>query len=133
MLIMGKEVPLMPESPQAKFWSWTVGIVVGTMAGWIFLEGYFMRVSDGAEMKADYTKQIAVTNATVQQKLAETNAQIEYSADLNAKRQIENKLFELEQIPSNQLRPQDRALYQKLQRDRKEMVDLWIQRGRPLR
>jgi len=39
----------------------------------------------------------------------------------------------LPETPQAQLKPQDRALYQKLQRDRAEMVDLWNRRGRPLR
>lgn len=132
MLIMGNEVTL-PESPRAKFWTWVVGIVVGTVGGWVFLETQFVRAADGVQMRAEYTAQIAATNATVAKTAAETNLQVEYSADQNAKRAIETKLFELEQIPPKQLKPADRALYQKLQRDRDDLVKLWLQRGRPLR
>jgi hypothetical protein len=132
MMIMGAEVA-MPESPRAKFWTWVVGIVVGTVGGWVFLETQFVRAADGAQMRAEYTAQIAATNATVAKTAAETNLQVEYSADQNAKRAIETKLFELEQIPPKQLKPADRALYQKLQRDRDDLVKLWLQRGRPLR
>lgn len=132
MKIMGNDVT-MPESPQAKFWAWVIGIVIASIGGWLFLESFFLMRAEGAEMKRDYTAQIAALNASVANKLDNTNTQIEYSADQNAKRQIDNKLFELEQIPPAQLKPQDRALYQKLQRDRAEMVDLWIRRGRPLR
>jgi len=132
MRIMGNEVTL-PESPQAKFWAWVLAIVIASVTGWLFLENFFLRRAEGADMKADYTQQIAALNASVANKLDNTNTQIEYSADQNAKRQIDNKLFELEQTPPDKLKPQDRALYQKLQRDRAEMVDLWIRRGRPLR
>lgn len=130
MKIAGVELP---DSPQAKFWTWTVGIVVGTILAWLFLDGHFMRSADGAEMKKDYTAQIAATNAAVVSSNAATQLQVEYSADQNAKRQIETKLFELEQIPVDKLKPQDRALYAKLQRDRDDLVKLWLQRGRPLR
>jgi hypothetical protein len=61
------------------------------------------------------------------------NLNTEYAIDQQSKRAIETKLFELEQIPPAQLRPQDRALYAKLQRDRDDLVKLWLQRGRPLR
>jgi hypothetical protein len=132
MRIMGADVT-MPESPQAKFWAWVLAIVIASVTGWLFLENFFLRRVEAADMKADYTAQIAALNASVANKLDSTNTQIEYSADQNAKRQIDNKLFELEQIPPDKLKPQDRALYQKLQRDRAEMVDLWIRRGRPLR
>ena len=132
MRIMGNELQL-PESPQAKFWTWVVGIVIASVGGWIFLDEHFMRAAAGAEMKAEYTTQIAAVNAAVVNANAATQLQIEYSADQNAKRQIDNQLFQLEQIPPQQLRPQDRALYQKLVRDRAELVDLWNRRGRPLR
>lgn len=132
MRIMGNDVSL-PDTPQAKFWTWIVSIVVGTAALMLFLDGHFMRSADGAEMKRDYTVQIAATNAAVVSANAATQLQIEYSADTNAKRSIDNQLFQLEQIPPQQLKPQDRALYQKLVRDRAELVDLWNRRGRPLR
>jgi hypothetical protein len=129
---MGNEVSL-PESAQAKFWTWVLGIVIGTAGLMLFLDGHFLRAAAGAEMKAEYTAQIAATNAAVVNANAVTQMQIEYSADTNAKRSIDNQLFQLEQIPPQHLKPQDRALYQKLVRDRAELVDLWNRRGRPLR
>jgi len=132
MRIMGTEMQ-MPDSPQAKFWTWIVGIVIASIGGWLFLENFFLMRAEGMEMKRDYTAQIAATNSAVVNANMATQLQIEYSADTNAKRQIDNQLFQLEQIPPQQLKPQDRALYQKLQRDRAELVDLWSRRGRPLR
>lgn len=132
MRIMGNEVSL-PDSPQAKFWTWVVGIIVATAGVMLFLDGHFMRAAAGAEMKQEYTAQIAATNAAIVNANTATQLQIEYSADTNAKRAIDNQLFQLEQIPPQQLKPQDRALYQKLVRDRAELVDLWNRRGRPLR
>ena len=132
MKIMGTEMQ-MPDSPQAKFWTWIVGIVIASIGGWLFLENFFLMRAEGMEMKRDYTAQIAATNSAVVNANMATQLQIEYSADTNAKRQIDNQLFQLEQIPPQQLKPQDRALYQKLQRDRAELVDLWSRRGRPLR
>jgi len=132
MRIMGSEVTL-PESPRAKFWTWVVGIVIASVGGWLFLESFFLMRAEGMEMKRDYTAQIAATNAAVVSSNAAVQMQVEYSADTNAKRAIETKLFELEQIPVDKLKPQDRALYNKLQRDRDDIVKLWLQRGRPLR
>ena len=132
MRIMGNEVSL-PESPQAKFWTWIIGIAIASIGGWIFVENFFMLKAEGAEMKKDYTAQIAATNAMVINSNAATQMQVEYSADTNAKRQIDTQLYVLEQIPPDKLKPQDRALYNKLQRDRDDIVKLWLQRGRPLR
>jgi hypothetical protein len=129
---MGNEMSL-PDSPAAKFWAWVVGIVVSTAGAMLFLDGHFLRAAVGAEMKAEYTAQIAATNAAVVSSNAATQLQVEYSADTNAKRAIDNQLFQLEQIPPDKLKPQDRALYNKLQRDRDDLVKLWLQRGRPLR
>lgn len=123
----------MPDSPQAKFWTWVVGIVVGTTLVLIFANDRLMFKAEGAEMKKDYTAQIAATNAAVVSSNAATQLQVEFSTDQQSKRQIETKLFELEQIPPDKLKPQDRALYAKLQRDRDDLVKLWLQRGRPLR
>jgi hypothetical protein len=119
----------MPDSPQAKFWTWVVAIVLGTAGLMLFLDGHFMRAAEGAELRT----QLAATNAAIVNASVQTQLQIEYSADTNAKRSIDNQLFQLEQIPPSQLKPQDRALYQKLVRDRAELVDLWNRRGRPLR
>jgi hypothetical protein len=124
---------LIPESPQAKFWTWVIGIVVGTTLVLVFANDRLMFKAEGAEMKKDYTAQIAATNAAVVSSNAATQLQVEYSADQNAKRAIDQKLFELEQMPADKLKPQDRALYNKLRRDRDDLMKLWLQRGRPLR
>jgi hypothetical protein len=129
---MGNEVS-MPESPQAKFWTWIVGIVVATVGAMLFLDGRFLHAATGAEMKRDYTVQIAATNAAVVSANAATQLQIEYSADTNAKRAIDSELFRLRQIPPQQLKPQDIAVKARLESEREDLVRLWIQRGRPLR
>jgi len=132
MRIMGNEVSL-PDSPQAKLLAWLVGIIGGTLAAWLWLDSYFMHRAEAQTMREEYQTQIAqLSSAQITQQKA-LQEQIEYSADQNAKRQIDNQLFQLEQVPPAQLRPQDRALYSKLIRDRQELVSLWNRRGRPLR
>jgi hypothetical protein len=135
-MVMGKDLPL-PESPQAKFWTWIVGIAVGSVALLLFADARWMARAEAQEKLAleakERSEQIAQLNTAQQRQLETLQMQIEYSADQNAKRQIDAKLFELEQIPPQQLRPQDRALYSKLLRDRAELVSLWNRRGRPLR
>lgn len=128
MRIMGSEVG-MPESPQAKFWTWVVAIVVGTVASLLFLDTTFARKAE-AVSRHEAEAMVLAANAT---QATSINANTEWLIDQQTKRVIDNKLFELEQVPMAQLRPQDRALYQKLQRDRAELVDLWNRRGRPLR
>jgi uncharacterized membrane protein YeaQ/YmgE (transglycosylase-associated protein family) len=128
MMILGANVP-MPESPQGKFWSWIVGIVAATMGTWLFLDGYFAHRAE-AVTKAEAETMIVAANTA---QATAINAQTAYLIDQQTKRAIDTKLFELEQIPPAMLKPQDRALYQKLQRDRAEMVDYWIKQGRPLR
>ena len=112
---------------------WILGIIgavaLACVQGFVFADDRWMRRTEGAEMKAEAIKVAAATTAT----LSDIQIQIQYSAYQNAKRAIDNQLFQLEQIPPNQLRPQDRALYQKLLRDRAELVQAWNQRGRPLR
>jgi len=131
MMIAGKQV--LPDTPQAKFWTWAISLCAGTLMGWLFLDAHFLRAAEGAEMKRDYTAQIAASNATQAAQTAEIRLQIEYSADLNAKRQIDNELYRLRQIPVQQLRPQDVAFKAKLETDREDLMRAWLQRGRPLR
>lgn len=128
MRIMSAEIPL-PESPRAKFWAWVVGIVVGTVGVLLFLDATFARKAE-AVSRHDAEAMVLAANTS---QAASINLNTEYLIDQQTKRAIENKLFELEQVPPQQLRPQDRALYQKLQRDREELVRLWISRSRPLR
>lgn len=141
MIIFGYDLP---DSPIAKFAAWVVGIVATTIAAWLFLVGYFMvraeALANEKAIKDEYTSRFTLTDAQFaqmnqsSQRLAdELRLQIEYSADQNAKRSIDNQLFQLEQIPPGQLRPQDRALYEKLKRDRAELVNIWNRRQRPLR
>jgi hypothetical protein len=132
MMVLGKDIPL-PDSPAAKLGAWVFAIAGGTLGAWLWLDSYFVHRAEAQAMKAEYTAQIAqiAQNSTAQ--TAELRLQIEYSADQNAKRQIDNTLFQLEQIPPAQMKPQDRALYSKLLRDRQELVNLWNRRGRPLR
>ena len=128
MRIMGSEVSL-PESPQAKFWAWIIGIVVGTVAVLVFLDTTFARKAE-AISKADAEAMVLAANTA---QAAAINLNTEYLIDQQTKRAIDTQLFQIEQIPPQLLRPQDRALYQRLQRDRDELVRLWLQRGRPLR
>ena len=128
MRIMGNEVTL-PDSPQAKFWAWVIGIVIASIGGWLFLETHFAARAEAVSKVEVESMIVAATSAQA----TAINAQTAYLIDQQTKRAIETKLFELEQIPQQQLRPQDRALYQKLVRDRAELVDLWNRRGRPLR
>ena len=128
MRIMGNELKL-PETPQARFWAWVIGIVLGTAAVMIGLDSTFARKAE-AVSKGEVETLVLVANTA---QATAINLNTEYLIDQQSKRSIDNKLFELEQTPPNKLLPQDRALYQKLQRDRAELVDLWIRRGRPLR
>jgi hypothetical protein len=130
MMIFGMDLP---DSPVAKFGAWVATIAGGTLAAWLWLDGYFLHRAEGAEMKAEFTAQVATLTQAQQAQLSTLQMQIEYSADQNAKRAIDTELFKLEQVPPQQLRPQDRALYQQLIRQRGELVDLWNKRGRPLR
>lgn len=134
MMLMGRNVDLpTPESPQAKFWAWVIGIVVATLGAWLFIDDRFMRRAEALEMRAEYTTQLAQLNAAQRAQAEAINQNTEWLIDSQTKRSIESKLFELEQIDPRMLRPQDRALYEKLKRDRAELVRLWNQRGRPLR
>lgn len=136
MMLMGKNVPL-PESPQAKFWTWAIGIAVGAVALLLFADARWMARAEAQEKLAaertERVEQYAQLNTAQQAQLRLVQEQIEYSADQNAKRAIDNQLFQLEQIPPQMMKPQDRALYSKLLRDRQELVSVWNRRGRPLR
>jgi hypothetical protein len=127
-MIMGAEMQ-MPDSPQAKFWTWVVGVIVATGGALIFADNRWM---SRAEAVSKHEAEAMVLAANTAQ-AASINANTEYLLDQQTKRAIETKLFELEQIPVSKLKPQDRALYARLQRDRDDLVRLWLQRGRPLR
>lgn len=132
MRILNTEVP-MPETPQAKFWAWTIGIVTATTAILIGLDTTFARRADAEAMRIEWKVDVAQLNTAQTLQLNTLQMDIQFATDQTAKRAIDTELFRLEQVPPQMLRPQDRALYQKLVRDRQEMVDLWNRRGRPLR
>ena len=119
----------LPETPQAKFWAWVLGIVIGTAGAMIVLDTTFARKAE-AISRGDAEAMVLAANTA---QAVVINANTEWLIDQQTKRGIDTQLFQLEQIPPQQLKPQDRALYQKLQRDRAELVDLWNRRGRPLR
>ena len=129
MRIMETVSAALPETPQAKFWTWVIGIVIGTAAVLIALDTTFARKAEAVSKSEVETMVVAANTAQA----AAINANTAYLIDQQTKRGIETKLFELEQVPPQLLKPQDRALYQKLQRDRAEMVDYWIKQSRPLR
>lgn len=133
MRIMGNEVPLMPETTTGKVLTSLVAVVVGTLSAWLFLDGYFMHAAEAVEMKKDYVAQIAHIAAMQTAQSVAINMNIDYVADRNVLRNIDNELFRLEQIPDARLGPQDRAVLAKLRRERQELVDLWNRRGRALR
>jgi hypothetical protein len=110
-----------------------VAVVTVTLVAWLFLDSYFMHRAEGAELRSDFTAKLAQLNTAQQAQLSVTSLNIEYAADLAAKRTLESKLFELEQIPVDKLSPQNRAVYQRAKRERDELVELWNRRGRPLR
>lgn len=126
-------MPSPADNPTIKVLTWLVSIVGGSIGVWLWLDSYFVHRAEAQAMKAEYTTQIAQLAQNSQRDAQELKLQVEYSADQNAKRVIDNRLFELEQIPPAQMKPSDRALYQKLLRDRQELVSLWNRRGRPLR
>lgn len=139
MKIMGNEVSL-PESSQAKFWTWIIGIVIASIGGWIFLETMFVLRAEGMEMKKEYTSMIAATTAaqaaaaTAQAADSrETRTYIEWTADNLTKRDLDAQLFKLRQIPESRLSPQDRAVKARIETDRGDLVELWKSRSRPLR
>lgn len=125
----------LPENPLVKGLIWFVGIAVSisvTTTGVIaFADGrYHHRFPEDMYQRQAEALQVA---AATDQKLDALRLQVEWSADNNAKRAIEGELFKLEQIPPQRLTPADRAIYEKLKRDRRELVDRWNRIGRPLR
>lgn len=128
MMIMGTEVP-MPESPQAKFWTWAAGIMTATSVVLLGLDATFMRKVAAEEMRTEFVAQVS----TQTKQFAEVQLQIEYAADRNVLRSIDNELFKLEQLPDHRLLAQDRAVLSRLRRERQELIDLWNRRGRALR
>lgn len=130
---MGTEVPVMPETTTGKVLSSLIAVVVGTLSAWLFLDGYFMHAAEASRWRDDDRKEVAALAAANTAQTAAINMNIDYVADRNALRNIDNELFRLEQIPEARLNPQDRAVLAKLRRERQELVDLWNRRGRALR
>ena len=104
-----------PETPAAKFLSWAITIVIGTMAVWLFLDGYFAHAAD--VVKRDTAVAI----------------QIQYAADLNEKRRIEDNLFRIEQIPPAKRTDGERAQVAKYERDLATLMRTWEVKGMTLK
>ena len=129
MRIMEAVSAAIPETPEAKFWTWVIGVIVGTVAVLVALDATFARKAE-AISKHDAETMVVAANTS---QAAVINMNMEYLIDQQTKRQIDNELFKLRQVAEGKLSPQDRAVKARLESDRDDLVKLWLQRGRPLR
>ena len=127
MMIMGKERSFtdISENPYAKGFAWIVGGAFALITGTVAATKYF---------DTEYfTKQEVLQYAQANTKQLESiNTNTEFLIDRKEKKDIDKELFKLEQIPASKLTPADRAVYEKLKRERSDLVNSWAQRGRAL-
>ena len=116
----------LPDNALVKGLIWFAGIAASISIATAGIQGY----ADSRYQHRDEAIQLAAAS-DAQMKLL--NVQVEYSADQNQKSAIDRELFRIEQIPTPKLTPADRAFYERLKRERQELVERWMRAGRPLR
>ena len=125
MMVLGRTMKV-PEDPVFKALVGFLGVIAACISTAI---GAWVYMDDRYQHKAEALILVAAQDA----KLDDLRVQIEWSADRNSKRYIEDQLFKLEQIPSNKVSDNERAQMQKYKRDLRELIDVWVQKGKPLR
>lgn len=63
----------------------------------------------------------------------ETRKLIEYQADLNRKRQIEDNIFQYNLKPDKAKTQADRAMAERYKLERQDLIDRWSREGMPLK
>lgn len=79
MMILGADLSI-PESPQAKFWAWVVGLVLGTAAVLIGLDATFMRKAEGADLRLQTAADIKAQtqHLSIENQLTRLGSEINY-------------------------------------------------------
>lgn len=114
------------DNPMVKGLVWFVSITSGIAI-----------VSVGAAFGMDerYSKKedVAAVQVQADKNAKETRKLIEYQADLNRKRQIEDNLFQYNLKPDKQKTQADKAMAERYKLERQDLIDRWQREGQPLK
>ena len=100
-----------------------VGTVVVASVGGAF-------AADARYVKKEEVQAVAQQTDKATKELKE---QIEYNADVNRKRQLEDNIFKYNLIPEKQRTQADKAMAERYKQERQDLIEQWQRQGKPLR
>jgi hypothetical protein len=116
---------------------WFLGViaacVVAALGGLVWAEDRYESKANAAAQLAQIKAQNAAEIQVLRGDVRAVKEHVEYAADRNSKRYIEDQLFKLEQIAPNKQTDSDRAQIAKYRRDLRELTQHWAAKGTPLR
>jgi hypothetical protein len=121
------------DNPYIKGLTWFVGVMVmvatATYSAAEAVDRKYAKAAEVEQVKAEVVAQ--ATKQEVAQKALIT--QIEYQADLNRKRALEDQLFRIDMTPEKAKTQTDRALGAKYKQELNDLNDRWNRAGKPLK
>lgn len=119
-------VERMQSNPTINALVWLGGILITVVT--VSMGGAY--AADDRYMKKDEAlKAIQVQ----QQQAEETRKLIEYQADVNRKRQLEDNIFMYNLKPERQRSQADRAMAERYKTERQDLIERWQREGKPLK
>ena len=121
------------DNPYIKGLVWFVGVVIAvgstTLSAAAWVESRYAKTEEVQAVRTDVVAQAKQVDVSTKQ----LEVKIEYQADQNRKRTLEDALFKFDLTPEKQKTQTDRALAAKYQQEIREMNARWNQRGMPLK
>ena len=116
----------MKTNPTINALVWLGGIIGAVV---VFTVGAAFGADSRYMLKTEGLQAIQVAAASA----AETRKLIEYQADSNRKKQLEDNIFMYNLKPEKQKTQGDRAMVERYKLERQDMMDRWQREGRPLK
>jgi hypothetical protein len=121
------------DNPYVKGLVWFVGIAItigtATLGGASAFDSRYAKADKVSEVEAMVVAQAKQSDAATKQ----LEKKIEYQADQNRKRSLEDTLFKINVTPDKQRTPVDNALKAKYEQEIREMNQRWNAMGMPLK
>jgi hypothetical protein len=116
---------------------WLLGLiavcVTAALGGLVWAEDRYQNKAEATNQLAQVKSYQAGEISALRGDVKAVREHIEYAADRNSKRYIEDQLFRLEQIAPHKQTDSDRAQIAKYRRDLRELTQHWAAKGTPLR
>jgi alcohol dehydrogenase class IV len=113
-------------NPTIKGLAWFVSITSGIA---VVSVGAAFGMDERYSLKTD----VVAVQVQADKNARDTRKLIEYQADLNRKRQIEDNLFQYNLKQDKQKTQADRAMAERYKQERQDLIERWMREGQPLK